>query len=583
MNLILADVPVTSEKVLKALAAEAPPEPVKQPTQRPPGRGRSSRPDLGSLLVEKYLTHYGVEYTTKAGDGKKIFKLRRCLFDPAHKKNEAAIIQDVSGKITYQCFHDSCKGRTWSDARRQISGAENLAQFCEGYDPNQKPRVTKQELSENGEAPYLSVSSNGRVSFNVARFRSYLYTKLSPLINEGKDFGGLFYQYVASGLWVPLSEAAIRKLADDSLGDYSDPRRISNTVTLLADRAFVPAEKLLPDPMWINMRNCMLHLPTMDTAPHAPSFYSRVQLPINYNPEAKCTRWISSLIEILNDDPNKITTIQEFFGYCLYPKIIFPCALFQIGPGGNGKGTVQRVLETMLGEQNVCHISLQRMEDKWGPIELKDKLLNACGETSTTALEVTHFKQIAAADRVQAEVKFGKDVKYIPIAKHLISMNEFPGVKDKTDAFFRRLIVMEYKQKFEGEFETKNLGDKLVAEELDGIFIWALEGLKRVLEKEEISMPESVIQAKKRFKARVNHVVMYVDEQCDLGGPECKVGPPTLYKDYLEWCEESNIRKEHRKGKQGFYEQILTNFQVTRGRRQDPPSRCLSGSSSRPG
>jgi len=158
-------------------------------------------------------------------------------------------------------------------------------------------------------------------------------------------------------------------------------------------------------------------------------------------------------------------------------------------------------------------------------------------------------------DGQKSRVKYKGDVKFIPIAKHLVSMNAFPGVKEKTDAFFRRIIVLEYKQKFEGENRDVRRGDKLV-KELNGIFAWSLQGLKRVLKNDAILVPESVVQAKKRFRARVNPVLMFVDEIC-VRFPGSRVLPNELYKAYQEWCEDGKITPL---GKNNFYEQIFLNY-----------------------
>lgn len=580
----LEDVAVNDDELLNALAELAPKDKTPPSLPSEPDTKKNtqskSRTKLGKLDLERYLNHYGVLYNVKHDGPRTIYRLEECLFDPTHGKNEASIIQVDGDPLRYQCFHDHCR-HTWKDAREKISGKDSLAQFQEGYDPNWKPPHRGPARPAPAEAsgappggpktpvdrPFLSVSAKGRITFNPSLFADFLFEEFKPIVNEGKHCGSLFYHYDKAGYWKILPESTIRRAALKALGEEAKTARITDTVTLLEDLSFIEPEILQPDPMWINLKNCMLYLPTMETAPHDPRFNSRVQMPVTYNPEAKCTKWISSLIEIFLDDTDKIYTMQDFFGYCLYPKIIFPCALFQIGSGSNGKGTVQRVLEDMLGEQNVSHISLKRMEDKFGPIELKDKLLNACGETATEPLQVTQFKAIAAGDRMQAEVKYKQDVKFLPIAKHMISMNEFPGVPDKTDAFFRRLIVMEYKTKFSGQDDDKDLPKKL-HEELDGIFIWALEGLKRVLERKEMTMPESTIKAKKRFRARVNPVLSFVDEICDLGEAYTS-SPPVVYKTYKAWCEDGQTKPL---GKVRFYEQLETNFTVTRDR---PPGSTI--------
>lgn len=91
------------------------------------------RPEKKSTMnVAAYLDHHGIPYTIKQHDVGIIHVLGECIFDPSHGKGEASIIQGPDGVLRYQCFHDSCKGRTWKEARFKISGAYPLTQFVEG-------------------------------------------------------------------------------------------------------------------------------------------------------------------------------------------------------------------------------------------------------------------------------------------------------------------------------------------------------------------------------------------------------------------------------------------------------------------
>lgn len=574
-------VPLTIEQ-LKAIAALAPKEEEKAEGQSTPKPEKSQprgsqKADLGPLDVEKYLNHYGIVFNVKTRGDRTLYRFNKCLFNPAHGKNEAYIQQESSGKLSYSCSHTSCN-HEWQEARKMISGEESLAQFCQGYDPNWKPpRKSSPTPSSSGSdhevREFITFSSKGNPVFNVSAMSDHLEEFFKPIIYEGKDFTRLFYKYHKSGVWKFFPEAALRKYVRNKLGSYAIPEHINRAVNLFQDQVFTMPKELEYDPMILNLKNGMLDLRTMKVSPHAPEYMSRAQLPVGYNPKAKCKLWINKLAEIFADDISKCDVLQEFFGYCLYPKIIFPCAIFQIGVGGNGKGLVERVCYSMLGKENVSHVSMARMEKDFGPIEIKDKLLNSCGETETKPMDVTNFKKIAAGDEIQAEVKFQADVKFTPIAKQMISMNDFPGIKDKTDAFFRRIIVLEYNQKFEGDNMDPDLADKLI-EELDGIFMWALEGLKRVLERKRIDVPESVHQAKMRFRAKVNPVLLFVSEECKLG-LECRVSPPKLYNKYKDWAEDSKLKAL---GKSNFYENILLNCQgVARKRPRESSKEVFQG------
>jgi len=91
---------------------------------------------LGRFDLESYLSRYGVKVVqVKPHGGGVLYCLQECLFDPSHNDNEAAIGQTAEGKLYYQCFHNSCKGRTWAEARAKISGQDKLTEFTIGADP----------------------------------------------------------------------------------------------------------------------------------------------------------------------------------------------------------------------------------------------------------------------------------------------------------------------------------------------------------------------------------------------------------------------------------------------------------------
>ncbi len=81
--------------------------------------------------IPKYLNHYKISFKTKQNGVNVIYSLEFCPFDTAHVW-ESSIIQQPSGIIIFQCFHDSCKGKKWADARTVISGSDSLKQFMDG-------------------------------------------------------------------------------------------------------------------------------------------------------------------------------------------------------------------------------------------------------------------------------------------------------------------------------------------------------------------------------------------------------------------------------------------------------------------
>lgn len=94
-------------------------------TESPVGAASGDKMDLRA-----YLSAHGVQVAREKQSGNTtIHVLEKCLFDESHTRGESSICQNDSGLLTYQCFHNSCKGRTWHDARRVISGDTPLIEY----------------------------------------------------------------------------------------------------------------------------------------------------------------------------------------------------------------------------------------------------------------------------------------------------------------------------------------------------------------------------------------------------------------------------------------------------------------------
>ena len=126
-----ARIPVPVE-LLEKIAGEAEPK----DTPKTPPHGQMS----GHFDLEAYLHHYNVEVLqVKPQGGATLYCLEHCIFDSTHADGEAAIGQAADGLLYYQCFHNSCKGRIWAEARQIISGDAKLGNFTSGRSGGYEP------------------------------------------------------------------------------------------------------------------------------------------------------------------------------------------------------------------------------------------------------------------------------------------------------------------------------------------------------------------------------------------------------------------------------------------------------------
>ena len=131
--------------------------------------------------------------------------------------------------------------------------------------------------------------------------------------------------------------------------------------------------------------------------------------------------------------------------------------------------------------------SLDRLvNNRFAPANLYRKLINVDADLSDKTLKGNTgiLKKLTGGDELEAEEKYKKAFSFVNHAKPIFSCNTIPETDDETDAFFRRLIIINFTTQFFKEKEDPALIDKLCTEEeFSGLLLELLERLPRVLKK----------------------------------------------------------------------------------------------------
>ena len=590
----LALVPVSPIEALERLAALAPVEAGKG-QQRPsasPGRAKSlpQDGDLGTVDVAAYLNHYGVAFKgTKQVGAATYYLLENCIFDPTHTDGKAAIVESPEPPhLTYACFHQSCNGKTWKDSRDAISGNASLARFCPGYDPNREPRRKKCVLrdrsgDESGASCELAgdtdTSSTLDVDFAVMSsiptpedVDPLLFFDLGP---EGKRKRGSFVemnmaQYLKfhlkpiymtdskfykfeDGVWRVLPENVLKNVIARSLKRYCKAQHLDTSISVLG--ALVNREEK-DWPIYPNLINCKNGMVNMEAdyseftgksrdvlLPHDPKYGSRVQLPVEYDPEATCPRWEQFLQEIFPTSPERAALLQLFMGYVLLPHTKYEKALFLYGNGANGKSTIISVLEKILGPENVCTVSLSELSRPFSVPSLQNKLLSVTSEMETKESQSTEvLKKVISGDTISGEQKFGKRIEFKTFAKVIFAMNNPPAVSDKTEGFKRKILVLYFDQRIPDSKMDRGLVDRLICEESAGIFAWMVKGAANLNKKNGFQNLGKIVENDTNsFMHTLNPLLDFLDEKTHTD-PEASVPCDDFYQSYKAWCTDGGLR-----------------------------------------
>jgi P4 family phage/plasmid primase-like protien len=190
---------------------------------------------------------------------------------------------------------------------------------------------------------------------------------------------------------------------------------------------------------------------------------------------------------------------------------------------------------------NVSHLELSELFDRFKIAELEGKLANICTDVETSKVMDARFKKIVAGEPQSAERKFKKPFEFQPFAKILFSANEFIPTKDRTHGFYRRFDVLRFNRIFKSEEQKPELLQEL-KKEVSGIFNWALEGLERLSQQNWIMTKSSYMDdCHNEFKRATNPLQLFIEEECVVEG-NATVDSNELRSSYKRYCEDKGYK-----------------------------------------
>lgn len=446
----------------------------------------------------------------------------------------------------------------------KIKNSKDLISFYREVVRNfKKERGTKAKSKNNskpknsGNLPWYEEQEKGL---------KFLPFVLAKHLSETRDvyYGGESFLIYENGVYnISGEKEAGRIIMDYMLPNYcimASIRDCRDQWDILVSKDFDDFNR---NPYLVNVRNGLLDIRDMSFKEHTPSYLSTVQLNVEYNPQVDCPQFKKFLNEVL--DCKLIPLVQEIVGYLLTTNTASQKAFVFWGPARTGKSTLLWVVEyLLLGKKNVSNIPWQEIGDKFKTAELLGKLANVFSDLPSKSIDDTGiFKVVTGEDYLMAEKKNKNPFKFKPFARLVFSCNELPrNYVDRTEGFYRRLIIVPFNRQIEKSKIDKALKYKFQREK-EGILNWALEGLKRLYENNfEFSENELTDGVKKEYKRENNNVISFVEECCELDGL-FSYSRIELYEAYKEFCVEAGLKAL---SQIKFNKELEGNFNITRSR-----------------
>lgn len=368
--------------------------------------------------------------------------------------------------------------------------------------------------------------------------------------------------YYKDGIY-KAAESKIDKLARDILDEEASIHIINEIIGHIKGSTYISRKKFDINPYVICVENGILNLESGEIEEFSPDKYFLTKLPIIFNKEKDCPKINKFLLEILKEEHTK--TILELFGYCLLRDYPFHKAFMFVGDGANGKSTLINLLKEFLGHENCSAIPLQDLDTtRFAVASLHRKLANLFADLPPKQLVGTgKFKMLTGQDIISGERKFKEHFTFKNYAKLIFSTNKVPKTKDDTTAFWRRWIMINFPNSFEGKKAEKRLVEKLtVPSELSGLLNLAIASLKSLISNGEFTGTMSTTDIKELYTRMSDSIGAFIMD-CAEFDSESYIGKRELYSSYCEYCREKSYPTLN---EQTFHKNLPQYLSVTQER-----------------
>jgi P4 family phage/plasmid primase-like protien len=415
----------------------------------------------------------------------------------------------------------------WRDTEREYADAWAwaIAQVAEEEVAELRERLARYE-----EGPARLFSKEGLLAQTAAEevLQSVQVARLER--NAHADDASVLWHH-DGGVWRPGAASRIERETARLLGERVRRSHI-DAVTLAIRTGELPElSDRPPHPDLLNFTNTMLRWRSGETTPHDPTHHSTIQLAVPWDPEATCPTYDAWLADVLPADA--YDHADEVLGYLMMSGNPLHRAIMLRGPGRNGKGSWLRMISALLGAHNCSNVTLQSLaDDRFAAADLYMKLANVAGDLSSTRIEdSSRFKEVTGGDVIRAERKYGQPWSFHAWAVPIFAANITPGSDDTTVGYLSRWEVLPFETAIAGR-EDPTIEERIIAEELPGLAVRGVRGLRRLMERGRFARPPSVQAAADAFAADVDQVRAWIAENVVI--------------DADEWTERSRLLDDYR-------------------------------------
>jgi putative DNA primase/helicase len=354
------------------------------------------------------------------------------------------------------------------------------------------------------------------------------------------------------------------------IGNVKKTGFVDEVIKQLKYKAFiVPAEKVFD----VKLKNGILREGHFIKVTYQE--FTPFSIDIEYNPKADPVPIVDEYLDHLTDgDPDYKARLLEALAHTLivdkdFKRLLAKFFIF-VGGGGNGKGTLLRIISEILGKKNCSALSIKQMADERYFTTMQGKLCNLGDDLEDEYInkdQMKLLKNISTCDFVSARNLFEQSRDVELTLSLIFTSNHILKSKEKGDSYKRRVDWMPMYSK-----PTKRDPDfirKLTTDQAKQYWIRLIvEAYQRLYRVRDFTPSEAVANFNEEYHRINNNVLDFlegrpVEEWITNDKNRTGKTKNEAFKMYKAWCEEN---EEFNMGKEKFHEILCNNYEIEYGK-----------------
>lgn len=188
---------------------------------------------------------------------------------------------------------------------------------------------------------------------------------------------------------------------------------------------------------------------------------------------------------------------------------------------------------------------MQKLSDRFAIGNVYGKRLISIGDQSAEdIIDSSIFKQLTGGDPVAAEMKGKQSFNFTFQGGIMVACNNLPCfTDDKGGHIFERLLVIPCTNVIPEKKRNKKLIYELL-EEKDGIFMWFLEGLHRLIDNDfEFTQSKAIDEAINEYRNNIDTLYHYISENCEITENKMdRIKKTEFEARYTAWCADNEYK-----------------------------------------